>query len=232
MRIVYIGHSGFFIEGERHCLLFDYYIGALPEVPPGKTLTVLVSHHHQDHLNPEIFRYGEKTAGTHYLLGRDVSLSPGMRIRYGITEEMQPRCIRMHTDDLFECEDLRVQALRSTDAGAAYYAECEGRHIYHAGDLNLWDPDDRQMTENFLHEIGKLRSRPVDAAFLPLDPRCGEHFHVGADSFIRLMKPDRVFPMHLWEDYDAIARFKNMPCAKEYCGKITDIRAMGDEFEI
>ena len=48
MTITYINHSGFFVELDTVCLLFDWWKGELPELPD-KPLLVFVSHRHADH---------------------------------------------------------------------------------------------------------------------------------------------------------------------------------------
>ena len=41
MKVIYLGHSGFFVEMEDACFLFDYYKGDLPEADRGKKLLYL-----------------------------------------------------------------------------------------------------------------------------------------------------------------------------------------------
>ena len=48
MRVKFICHSGFYIEGEKNCLIFDYWKGALPKIPADKRLWIFASHHHPD----------------------------------------------------------------------------------------------------------------------------------------------------------------------------------------
>ena len=236
MRATYIDHSGFFIEGEEHCLLFDYYRGELPEMPEGKRLFVFASHHHPDHYVAEIFRYGERTPGTRYLLGCDITLNTRNRERMGITDEIFARCSRMHKDDVISEGGVTVRTLRSTDVGVAFCVECEGKRIYHAGDHNLWiwheDANfDRAQKERFYGEIDKLRGLAIDAAFLPLDPRLGDEYWRGFDAFARLLAPKKLFPMHMIDDYDIIRRMKAMDCAQPYAERIVEIRGGGDQFD-
>lgn len=233
MRVVYIGHSGFFIEGEGSCLLFDYYQGEIPKVPEGKKLYIFASHRHHDHFNPEIFRLDARA----WFLGRDFSLSPGIRAKYGMDEDIFRRCHRMKTDEEIALDGIYIRALRSTDEGAAFHVHLEGKNIYHAGDLNQWvwredEQYDKQMTADYLKEIGKLRGIAFDAAFLPVDPRQGEDFYLGADNFIRIHRPKAVFPMHLWEDYDTIRRFRAHDCAEEYKDCVAEIRESGAAFDL
>jgi len=237
MRVTYLNHSGFFIEGESHCLLFDYYQGELPEVPAGKSLTIFASHHHEDHYSPEIFKYGERTPGTRYLLGCDITLNAANRQKVGITDEILARCDRMHKDDVFVRNGITVRALRSTDMGVAFLAEFEGKRIYHAGDHNLWiwhedATFDRSQIAKFYEEIEKLRGIAIDAAFLPLDPRLGAEYWRGFDAFARLIEPMRMFPMHMIEDYDIIRRFLAEDCTWPYRKRVMQIHADGDAFEI
>lgn len=237
MRATYLDHSGFFIEGDQHCLLFDYYRGDLPAVPPGKQLLIFASHHHPDHYDAAIFRWGETVPGTRYLLGCDITLNAANRAKMGITDDIFARCDRMHRDDVLTRGGVTVRALRSTDMGVAFYVECEGKTIYHAGDHNLWiwheDANfDKSQIAKFYEEIEKLRGLRVDAAFLPLDPRLGGEYWRGFDAFARLIEPRWMFPMHMVEDYDIIRRFKELDVSWPYRRRILDIRQGGDTFEI
>ena len=237
MHVTYLDHSGFFVEGENHCLLFDYYRGPLPEVPAGKQLLVFASHHHPDHYDPEIFRYGERAAGTRYLLGCDITLNAANRQRMGITDEIFARCDRMHKDDVLQRNGASIRALRSTDMGVAFCVECEGKRIYHGGDHNLWiwhedENFDRSQIAKFYEEIEKIRGLHIDAAFLPLDPRLGEEYWRGFDAFIRLVEPMKVFPMHMVDDYDIIHHMKEHSCSRPYRNRIMEITRCGDSFEI
>ena len=237
MRATYIDHSGFFIEGAEHCLLFDYYRGELPEIAPEKQLFVFASHHHPDHYVPEIFRYGERISGTRYLLGCDITLNTRNRERMGISDDAFARCSRMHKDDVISENGVTVRAIRSTDMGVAFCVECEGKRIYHAGDHNLWiwhedDNFDRAQHTRFFQEIEKLKGLRIDAAFLPLDPRLRDEYWRGFDAFARMLEPKQMFPMHMVDDYDIIRRFKALKCTQPYVDRVVDIRHCGEQFEI
>ena len=237
MRATYIDHSGFLIEGEEHCLLFDYYRGELPEIAAGKQLFVFASHHHPDHYVPEIFSYGERVPKTRYLLGCDITLNTRNRERMGISDDIFAHCSRMHKDDVISENGVTVRAIRSTDMGVAFCVECEGKRIYHAGDHNLWiwhedESFDRAQRERFYREIDKLRGLTFDAAFLPLDPRLGGEYWRGFDAFARLLGPKKIFPMHMIDDYDVIRRFKEMECAQPYASQVVEIHRSGECFDL
>ena len=80
-------------------------------------------------------------------------------------------------------------------------------------------------------EIEKLRGKPIDAAFLPLDPRLGEEYWRGFDAFVRLLEPRRIFPMHMVDDYDIIRRMRENPIAWPYKNRIMNISESNREFE-
>lgn len=237
MRVKFICHSGFYIEGEKNCLLFDYWKGELPPIPAGKKLWIFASHHHPDHYDAAIFRYGEQVPGTHYFLGCDITLNQANRQAMGITDDAFSRCRRMHKDDVLHMDGITVRALRSTDMGVAFVVEFEGKRIYHGGDHNLWiwheDANfDRSQTQRYYEEIDKLRSLVIDAAFLPLDPRLGEEYWRGFDAFTRLIEPKKMFPMHMNDDFDIPRRMKEHVMAWPYKNRIMNITGEGQEFDI
>lgn len=125
---------------------------------------------------------------------------------------------------------VTVQTLHSTDRGVAYLVRCDDALLYHAGDLNDWGTDEtcrgyslqynRQMTGNYRHEINLLRewldSEALDLAFLPLDPRLGNHYDKGILYFLKQIPVKAVYPMHYWEHPEIIERFlmENPACGK------------------
>ena len=60
MKVTYIFHSSFLVETEKNYLLFDYFKGDIPEMDPEKQLVVLVSHRHEDHFSPDIYKLSER----------------------------------------------------------------------------------------------------------------------------------------------------------------------------
>ena len=44
-------------------------------------------------------------------------------------------------------------------------------------------------------------------AFFPVDPRMGEGYEEGAVRFIRDVRPDRLIPMHFWDQPEAARLF-------------------------
>ena len=136
MNITYIGHSGFLAEFSHCCCLFDYYEGKIPELDKDKPLFIFVSHRHQDHFNPEIFRIAGPRE-IHYILSSDTKRY--MRDRLDLTglHFMKAEETLSLTWGEEGCA-LSVKTLRSTDCGVAFLVHTEGKDIYHAGDLNWW----------------------------------------------------------------------------------------------
>ena len=231
MTITYIGHSGFLTELKHTALLFDYWEGELPDPPPGKRLYVLVSHRHADHFNPDIFRLFQPGRDVVFLLSDDIDARRFPDGVSGCTARLAP-CSEW-TDGR-----IRVQTLRSTDEGVAFLVECEGKTLYHAGDLNDWqwpgeDPGwNRRMAEAFRRNIEPLRGQAVDAAFIPLDPRQDAEYAAGLDFFLSLVHARRIFPMHCWEDYSVIDRWLDEHPSSPYRERIVRITRRGESFAL
>lgn len=218
MKITYLGHSGFQVETGEHYLLFDYYIGGLPALLPGKKLTVFVSHSHQDHYNKEIFAlqnggaaYGQIT----YVLSKDVHRKQAEELVEGNNGLVFAKA---HETYALYGDCVTIETLRSTDVGVAYVvtvAEGGGKSwcFYHAGDLNLWKwpggtkAVHNNMEANYRREMTLLKGRHFDAAFVPIDPRLEQFAFGGMDLFLEAAKADVVFPMHFWKQPEIVREY-------------------------
>ena len=56
-------------------------------------------------------------------------------------------------------------------------------------------------------EIDKIKGTHFDAAFIPLDPKQGEHYADGMLYFLKHVDCNAVFPMHYWNEPSVIDRF-------------------------
>ena len=114
-------------------------------------------------------------------------------------------------DSVTSC--LNIETYRSTDAGVAFYVETNGAAFFHAGDLNDWkwegagDLVNGMMESNYKAQIRKLANKPINLAFVPMDPRMGKYQDAGIDYFLRHTDAEYVFPMHMWQDYSGIERY-------------------------
>lgn len=115
-------------------------------------------------------------------------------------------------------EDLSIRAIKSTDIGNAYLLRCEGKMVYHGGDLNWWNWESEgkaycnNMTVHYHAAIEKLASAvrneatdnniapEITAAMAPLDPRLGEGSEgLGIEYLLKNVSVRHVFPMHMWK---------------------------------
>ena len=209
MRLVYIYHSGFAIEGDGFSILFDFYRDAL--LADGShyvhdhllkregPLYVFASHFHPDHFNPEILTWKEEKPDTIYLLSRDI-------LKRRRAKESDARFLRV--GDIYQDGLLWVKAFGSTDVGVSFLLRLEGKTIFHAGDLNNWHWPDESTPEEakdaegrYLKEVSRLREETdkLDLAMFPVDPRLGSDFDRGARQLVDRLRIAIFVPMHYWE---------------------------------
>lgn len=209
MRLTYIYHSGFAIEAERYAILIDYFkdTGETPDrgfvhdelLQRAGTLYILSTHFHADHYNPEILEWKERKPDIQYIFSKDI-----LKRRRAKADD----ALFMKKGDVFEDENLRIEAFGSTDAGISFLIEAEGKHLFHAGDLNNWHWKDESTPQevakaegDYLHELGVLAQAVshLHLVMFPVDPRIGTDFMRGARQFIDRIKTDVFVPMHFWE---------------------------------
>lgn len=211
MNVTYINHSGFLVETAECYYLFDYFKGSLPTLKTDKPMLVFASHNHQDHYNPEVFKLLEEQGMQHItaILAKDIPEK-----RY--LENIQTLKVTFHKT--YELpHNAKLQTLHSTDAGVAFLLETPEGTIYHAGDLNDWvwegetEKYNKQMTGMYRHEIDLLKdmctNKPIDIAFIPLDPRQEKDYANGMLYFLKKVPVGKVYPMHYWEKPEVISHF-------------------------
>ena len=208
MRVTYIHHSSFLVETERCYYLFDYEKGYLPKMDINKPIYVFSSHGHHDHYNEEVFK----------LLG-----DLGMKKVYAIlSDDITPpanvNVLQVSAGNQYSlCKERKLTTFKSTDLGVAFLIEDGDKIIYHAGDLNDWVWDDEsdsyneQMTLDYRKQIDliskKLDGQKIDLSFVVLDPRQEKDYDRGLCYFLEHVNVEKVYPMHLWEDYNLIDTF-------------------------
>lgn len=211
IRVTYIGHSGFLVEWPEQYWLFDYSTGSLPSLSPEKPLCVFVSHRHGDHFNPAIFRIPHPCC--RYFLSKDIRLTQRRQEEYGVAKDAELHFLGRR--ETVEGSAFTLRTLPSTDEGVAFLLSRQGRRIYHAGDLNWWawsgesDAYNHNMEKNFKAAVEPLRGMELDLCFAPLDPRQEEDYALGLSYLLELVQARYVFPMHLWDNYGLIERFRS-----------------------
>ena len=214
MKLTYIGHSGFAIEGEHSSLLFDYFRDSgnefvrrsLPSFP-GK-LYVLCSHWHPDHFNKVILSWKKIRPDIQYLFSHDI-----LKKKLASKED----AVFLYKGDVWRDEHITVKAFGSTDVGISFLIETEGKKIFHAGDLNNWHWDEESTIDevqsaerHFLSEIKALHqeTNSLDLAMFPVDSRLGKNYMRGPQQFVDLIHTDVFSPMHFGARYQEANAFQ------------------------
>lgn len=246
MRIIFLHHSSFLVEIDDKVLLFDYFegnrvigytfSGQLPEYAPDTKLYVFASHSHRDHYDLDILRWWERYPNIRYILSKDIRISPHFLKKHGIDPAVRERVTFVSGGNRCEVDELTVMTLQSTDAGVAFYVSVGDRHVFHAGDLADWrmegagDLINGKMRRSYQHEIKKLSELPIDAAFVPADPRLGQHQFASIDFFLKNTDAGRVFPMHMWQDYSGIAAYRKRISNLGMAERLAEITGENQEF--
>lgn len=235
-KITYIYHSSFAVELTRYVLVFDYYKGKLPKFDGEKNILFFASHKHQDHFDLTVLDYYSQYKNCHYFLSSDIKISDRYLERNGILPAVKEQITSVGKNKTLTWEDVTIETLRSTDAGVAFIVSVEGRTFYHAGDLNWWHWEgeselwNQQMEQDYKRELGYIKGRHFDAAFVPLDPRLENAYDYGMKEFLGCCDAASVFPMHMWEQYETVSKFKQSAYGMSCADKIADVRYPGQEF--
>jgi L-ascorbate metabolism protein UlaG (beta-lactamase superfamily) len=202
--IWHLGHSSVAIKISGRLLIFDYarpvtdnqkgdgfHNGRIiPEKIKGESVIVFASHGHEDHFNPDIFKWRQTIPNITYIISYDIKESPDEAI------QIKPN---RHLD----LDGLTVGTYPSTDDGVAFSIFLNHRHIYFSGDNAFWnwdgDLDDDIYIRLALSAIDT--SMPMDIAFQVCDPRLEQMGAGGIYIFARVFKPELLVPIHSFGEY-------------------------------
>ena len=208
--IVHLGHSSFLIETKNNILIFDYFKDTPILIEPNsenvilseadfktnKNILVFATHIHGDHYNPAIFQWEKINPNIRYILSSD--------IKEDIDED---RYYYMDPYENLKIEDININTYGSTDKGVSFLVDIDGLSIFHAGDLNWWHwksfTSDQLKTEeeDFKREVDKIIGNNIDIAFIPVDPRLEEFYHLAGVYFAEKVKPKLLVPMHFRDNF-------------------------------
>ncbi len=204
MNCTFLGHSAFLIETEHRLLLFDHTAGPVALPSQRKRLVVFASHRHSDHYDRSIFSFASHPGGATYVLSANIPASDvpeGLDVHW--MEAHQKRAV----------EGMTVKTLLSTDEGVAFVIDVEGTLIYYAGDLNHWhwegesEDYNREMAKAYHTELDRLPPS-IDVAFVPVDPRLGAAYSLGAKDLVATVSVKTLVPMHFWGDGSVCGRLQ------------------------
>ncbi len=236
MKITFIHHSSFCVELGDKVLVFDYFNGTctrgteqvdvipnfhfqgrMPEFEPDQEIYMFVSHRHQDHFDPEIFRWADKYPRIRYIMPRQMKFNENYFAKRGLDPAVKERIVPVELVGQVTLEGLKIETFVSTDEGVAYLVSVGGRSVYHAGDLHWWhwdgEPEEFLDYQEKLYkkEMDRLAQHHVDVAFVVLDSRLDKGVFWGLDYFLEKVDADYVIPMHLWQRYELISQYKALP---------------------
>ena len=206
MKVIYLDHSGILVELKDYYCIFDYYKGELLPLDKEKDVIVFCSHSHNDHYNPLIFDLLDKSGMCYQaVLANDISDENRLsKIKHSFVKP----------DECYQFVGrIQVETLLSNDSGVAFIVSTDEGMIYHGGDLNDWywegepEEENRELRTIYHTEIGKIKGRHFDVAFVPLDPRLEAHYADGLLYFLENVDCDAVFPIHYWGEPAVIQRF-------------------------
>jgi L-ascorbate metabolism protein UlaG (beta-lactamase superfamily) len=167
---------------------------------------VFVSHSHHDHYNKVIFEWDNYCENINYILAAEV----------------EPEAELLNKDNLYlmekdvelKIDNINITTYGSTDKGVSFLVELNDLSIFHAGDLNWWkwkkfsQKVQKREEREYKREVDKLKSKKIDIAFVPVDPRLEEHYYLAGEYFINEIKPSLFVPIHFGDNYDVTKFFR------------------------
>ena len=162
----YFYNSGWLVSAGTHFIVFDFIPHAASGVTMddlkkrlrlvrdlGRKILVMITHDHQDHFDPEIFKLSDEFPDIEYILGWNYQ-SPVKNVHI------------MKAGDSLVRHGYKVYTHASTDDGVGFLFINDQYSIYHAGDHALWA---EQILQPFTDELKLIRSKAnqIDVAFLP-----------------------------------------------------------------
>ncbi len=247
MKITFIHHSSFLVEMEENIFLFDYFqggivkdhhfMGVLPKLSHEKNIYIFASHKHKDHFDMNILKLAQLYNNIHFVFSKDCKMTTNFLKKHGFDTSVTELITYVSPDRDYTIANIDIHTLKSTDIGVAFCIKAEGRHIYHAGDLNWWHWEGSEDAENirretiFKLEMEKIKNEHFSLAFVPLDSRQKENAFKGFGYFMENIHADYVFPMHMWQDYSLIQQYKDLKNNSDFTRRIMNITKENQIFE-
>ncbi|SHI73125.1 metal-dependent hydrolase [Desulfofundulus thermosubterraneus] len=190
MKVTFLGHAAFLLEGEAKVLIDPFITGnpvATVRVEDLHPDLILVSHGHGDHLGDaiEIAKRSGATVVSVFELASYCSRQGALAHGMHIGGSHQFGSVKVKLTPAWHGSGLVTNGpaeYLGTPCGFVF--TMDGKTIYHAGDTGLFG--DMAM-------VGRLH--PIDLALLPI----GDNFTMGPEDAleaVHLIKPNLVIPMH------------------------------------
>ncbi len=185
MKITFLGHAGFLLEGELRIYIDPYNLGG-DNLPPADV--ILITHPHFDHCSGEdvVKIATEKTK---------IFAPPGCKTGFDTTTVEVGRTYRWNS--------LVIETVPAYNVGknfhprqngwVGYVVEMEGVRVYHAGDTDFIDEMRNIRTDIALLPIGGTYTMDVNEAL----------------KAVEVIKPKIAIPMHYGEVVGSVDDAKN-----------------------
>lgn len=248
MQVIFIHHSCFVVKVDEKVLIFDWFAGdrvsgfcfggVLPEYEADTPIYIFASHKHRDHFDMDVLHLTERYSNIHFIFSKDCKMSPNFLKKHGFASDIVEKITYVKPGCKYSVAGLKIETLRSTDAGVAFYVETNGTAFFHAGDLNNWKWDgagelvNGMMEANYKAQIKRLSGKKIHLAFIPMDPRQKAYQFLGIDYFLKRTDADYIFPMHMWKDYSGITEYKKQISNSAMAERIMEIKCENQVFEI
>jgi len=183
MKITWLGHSGFIVEGSR-TIVIDPFLTGNPKTPVKpedivKCDIALLTHDHADHTG-DIIPICRNTGATLYSTHE---------LATALAEREKLECEGMNIGGTLSRRGVEINmvyAQHSTTTGdtVGFVVIMDGKCIYHAGDTGLFG--DMKIIGDFFK---------INLALIPI----GDRYTMGPASAahaVELLRPEKVIPMH------------------------------------
>ncbi len=205
-----LNHSGFLLELDKAVLVFDFFNDPAEILSRYTTTTkpvyFFVSHGHYDHWNSEILDF-DHPGTCSYFLDETCPMPPN----YVPRESDRVYQVKKGFSHPFSDEErertglISLDVLGSTDEGSSFLLRTTDGPVFHAGDLNFWDWEekdtDRVMEAAYLKELSLLENLlngdRIWLSMIPVDLRLGPKALLGAEVFLDHADTDYLVPDHL-----------------------------------
>lgn len=198
MKIKHLSHSGFLVEDDSNIFLFDA-ITSVNLDNQGKNIYVFSSHSHEDHFSLEAIESLLNKENIQFIFSKDIAPK--------ISKSNIKSLSILDNHEHITINDVDIFTYGSTDLGNSYLIISNGKSYFHSGDLNWWHWKRMTSAElkveesDFKKEVNLLKSKSIDFAFIPVDPRLEEYAYLAINYFIKTVHPKYVVPMHAFGQY-------------------------------
>ena len=218
-KIIHYGHSSVAVETPNNFLIFDYYYDnplsqkdnndsnflSYENLKTDKDVYVFVSHSHGDHFNKEIFKWQDINPNIKYILSQDIQ-----------DFVYDSKYYYMKEYEKLDLGDIHIKTYGTTDRGVSFLINTDNIYIFHAGDLNWWHwkhftkEEQKREEVDFKREIGHIIGEKIDIAFIPVDPRLEEYYHLAGEYIADKLEPKFLIPIHFREQFSICRKFFNV----------------------